>query len=104
MVTGGRDDYKEAAAIRLGENLLLWRRRVRLSQEELAIRAGLHRTEIYKLEHGERLPRIDTLVKLAFSLEVPPGDLVEGLAWVPAHPPPGGHFIARSRGLGASDG
>lgn len=104
MAAGSRRDYQEAAAIRLGENVLHWRRRVRLSQEELALRAGLHRTQIGKLEHGKRLSRIDTLIKLAFSLEVPPGDLVEGLVWVPAHELPGGHFIARRRGLGAGNG
>lgn len=104
MAAGDRDDYKEAAAIRFGENLLLWRRRADMSQEELSARAELHRTEISKLERGQRLPRIDTVIKLAFSLDALPGDLVEGLAWVPAHQRPGSYFIARRRGLEPSDG
>lgn len=90
-----KDAHKEAAAIRFGETLFLTRRRAGLSQEELARNAGLHRTEIGNLEHGKRLPRIDTLIKLAGALEVPPGDLLKGMAWVPAHQRPGGHFIAR---------
>lgn len=66
---------------KFGENLMLIRRRAKLSQEELGFRASLHRTEIGQLERGDRLPRIDTLVKLAGALSVPPGDLLKGVAW-----------------------
>jgi transcriptional regulator with XRE-family HTH domain len=52
-----------------------------ISQEELGFRASLHRTEISQLERGVRLPKIDTLVKLAGALSVPPGDLLKGIAW-----------------------
>jgi transcriptional regulator with XRE-family HTH domain len=54
-----------------GENLAIARHRVHLSQEALGRLAGLHRTEIGMLEHGERTPRIDTLVKLSGSVEAP---------------------------------
>jgi transcriptional regulator with XRE-family HTH domain len=70
-------------AARFGENLTLYRRRAGLSQEELGFRASLHRTEIGQLERGVRLPRIDTLIKLAGSLSIPPGDLLKGVAWTP---------------------
>ncbi len=70
-------------AARFGENLTVYRRRAGLSQEELGFRASLHRTEIGQLERGVRLPRIDTLVKLAGSLSIPPGDLLKGVAWTP---------------------
>ena len=70
-------------AARFGENLTLYRRRAGLSQEELGFRASLHRTEIGQLERGVRLPRIDTLVKLAGALSLPPGDLLKGVAWTP---------------------
>jgi len=66
-----------------GENLTIYRRRAGLSQEELGFRASLHRTEIGELERGVRVPRIDTLVKLAGALSVPPGDLLKGIAWRP---------------------
>ena len=92
--------YKEAAAIRIGENLRLHRRKLRMSQEELAFRSALHRTEIGMLEHGDRLPRIDTLIKIARSLEVQIDDLVEGLDWVPGAARHRGKFIAPRRGLG----
>jgi transcriptional regulator with XRE-family HTH domain len=69
-------------AERLGENLRRIRRREDLSQEELARRASLHRTEIGLLEHGERVCRTDTLIQLAGAMAVPPGELLEGIDWV----------------------
>jgi len=68
-------------ARRFGENLVRIRQRIGMSQEEVGWRASLHRTEIGILERGARLPRIDTLVKLAAALETPPGDLLDGIAW-----------------------
>jgi transcriptional regulator with XRE-family HTH domain len=73
---------EEAAARRLGRNLFTARRRAGFSQEELAALCSLHRTEIGHLEHGRRLPRADTLVKLAAALALTPGDLLDGLDWV----------------------
>ncbi len=70
-------------AARFGENLMLYRKRANLSQEELGFRASLHRTEISQLERGVRVARIDTLIKLAGALSVPPGDLLKGMAWTP---------------------
>jgi len=74
---------------RFGRNLFMARRRAGLSQEALAARAGLHRTEISLLEHGERVPRIDTLMKLAGSLEVPVTDLLRRIEWLPGENFPG---------------
>jgi transcriptional regulator with XRE-family HTH domain len=61
-------------ADQFGRNLAYCRRRAKLSQEELAVRASLHRTAVGQLERGERVARVDTMVKLAGSLGVPPGD------------------------------
>jgi transcriptional regulator with XRE-family HTH domain len=77
---------------RFAENLLIYRRRAKLSQEELGVLASLHRTEIGQLEQGSRLPKIDTLVRLAGALTVPPGDLLKGMAWKPGKTRPG-HFL-----------
>jgi transcriptional regulator with XRE-family HTH domain len=73
----------EAVARHFGDNLRRIRRREGLSQEELAHRASLHRTEIGKLENTERVPRIDTLVQLAGAMAVPPGELLDGIYWTP---------------------
>ncbi len=81
-------------ARRFGETLFITRRRVCLSQEELALYADLHRTEIGRLENGRRVARIDTLVKLASVLEVTTDDLLRGIIWVPRYEHrPGGDFI-----------
>lgn len=77
-------------------NLRRLRRRAGLSQEELARLASLHRTEIGLLEQGERMPRIDTLLRLTASLEVTPNDLLDGIDWVPARDRAEGSFWTRS--------
>jgi transcriptional regulator with XRE-family HTH domain len=82
-----------SVARRFGANLVRCRTRAGFSQEELGFRASLHRTEIGMLERGERLARIDTLVKLAGALEVEPGELLEGIVWKAGDPRPG-HFGA----------
>jgi transcriptional regulator with XRE-family HTH domain len=54
-----------------------------MSQETLAWGASLHRTEISHLERGLRVARVDTVAKLAATLEVDPGELFEGIKWAP---------------------
>lgn len=71
-------------ATRFGHNLARWRERAGLSQEELGMRAELHRTAVGQLERGQRIARADTLVKLAGSLEIRPEQLLTGLEWEPS--------------------
>ncbi|MGA7965555.1 MAG: helix-turn-helix transcriptional regulator [Gammaproteobacteria bacterium] len=78
------DDDPSLLAERFGANLFLLRRRAGFSQEELARYAALHRTEIGLLEHGRRLARVDTVVKLSGSLSVTPGELFTGVGWAVA--------------------
>ena len=79
-----------AVARALGENLRRARRAAGLSQEEVGIGASLHRTEIGLLERGERLPRVDTLLKLAGAMGVRvESSLFDGLSWKPAEATPG---------------
>ncbi len=47
------------------------------SQEELAHRAGLHRTYVSDLERGARNPTITVVDKLATALEATPGQLLD---------------------------
>ncbi len=70
-------------AEQIGHNLAHYRQKANVSQEELGVRSSLHRTAVGQLERGERIPRADTIVKLAGSLGVTPGDLLDGLAWEP---------------------
>lgn len=73
----------EEVAFKFGRNLFRCRRRAAMSQEELGALAQLHRTEIGMLEHGTRLARVDTLMKLAGALEISPSELLEGIDWTP---------------------
>lgn len=87
-MAGQRD---EIAAV-FAANLSHHRKRLGISQERLAYLAGLHRTEIGLLEGAQRVPGIDTVVKLASSLLVEPGELLEGITWLPSSDQPGGDF------------
>lgn len=80
----------EEVALHFGKNLARARRIAGLSQEELAQRASLHRTEIGMLEHGQRVARIDTVVKLAGAMAIEPGVLLEGIHWAPRSRAAGG--------------
>lgn len=79
---------------RFSENLVRFRKRAGLSQEELGLRADLHRTEIGLLERGTRMPQLDTILKLAGGLSVSPCELIEGVTWEPGSFSPGGFGLA----------
>lgn len=61
----------------LGKNLRAARKRLELTQEEVAHRSGLEPAEISRIESGKRDPRVSTLEKLAKALEVDPGQLLK---------------------------
>lgn len=79
----GKEKGPQAAEVSrlLGRNLVEFRGRVGLSQQSAADRAGLHRTHVALIEAGQRLPRLDTIVKLAGAVEVEPCALLAGIAW-----------------------
>lgn len=70
---------RSPVAVEFGRKLRRARKGARLSQEELAHRAALHRTEVSLLERGERVPRIDTVIALTDVLSVTPGSLLDGI-------------------------
>jgi transcriptional regulator with XRE-family HTH domain len=85
-----------SVAEQFGRNLARCRRTAGFSQEEASFRAGLHRTEVSSLERGRRLPRVDTVAKLAAAVKADPGELFEGIVWEPGtlHP---GRFSDKDR-------
>lgn len=85
----------EAAASRLGRNVVLARRRAGFSQEELGALASLHRSHIGFIEIGRRLPRADTLIKLASALAVGVEELVAGIEWIIPAPARSGSFTVQ---------
>jgi transcriptional regulator with XRE-family HTH domain len=66
---------------RFAANLRRARKAAGISQEELAERCELHRTEVSLLERGGREPRLGTLIKLATALGTTAGELCTGIGW-----------------------
>lgn len=66
---------------RFAANLRRVRNKAGVSQEELARRCDLHRTEVSLLERAGREPRLGTIAKLAGSLGTTPAVLCEGITW-----------------------
>ena len=60
-----------------GEVLRKAREKARISQEELAFRAGIDRTFISRLERGVRQPTLTTLIGIGAALDTSPAELVE---------------------------
>jgi transcriptional regulator with XRE-family HTH domain len=68
---------------RFGANLQRSQRRADLSQQGLADLIEMHRVNVSELERGLRLPRIDTILKLAAGTKVSTCALLEGFEWRP---------------------
>ena len=66
----------DTLAPQIGRTVRRHRESAKLSQEELADRAGLHRTYISLLERGRRNPSVDALGKIAGALGVPASRLL----------------------------
>jgi transcriptional regulator with XRE-family HTH domain len=82
-------EFPRDVATGFSVNLVRLRGSAGLSQEELGMRAGLHRTEIGLLERGARIPRLDTIIKVAGGLSISPCELIEGMTWEPGDRTPG---------------
>jgi transcriptional regulator with XRE-family HTH domain len=59
----------------LGRAIREARTELRISQEELSLRTGVHRNYVGGIERGERNPSVVTIARLADALEVPTSDL-----------------------------
>jgi transcriptional regulator with XRE-family HTH domain len=85
---------------RFAANMRRLRGSAGLTQEELAFRAALHRTQISLLENGRRMPRVFTLICLAGALGATPNDLLDGITWEPVVSV-GGGLVVTDPGGGA---
>jgi transcriptional regulator with XRE-family HTH domain len=70
-------------AERFSANLVWFRHQAGLSQQELADRVRMNRVVLSRLEQGQRLPRVDTILKLVAGLEIKSCDLVAWMWWEP---------------------
>jgi len=69
--------YVEPIEKQLGKRVRRFRETQKLSQEELAYRAGVHRTYLGGIERGERNPSLKNLAAIAKALNVRLADLVD---------------------------
>ena len=74
----------DALRERFGANLRDSRKRLNISQWELAFRAETGITSVGPIELGQKIPRIDTFIRLAGALKVSPNELAAGILWTPA--------------------
>jgi len=65
------------AVANLGKNLRAARKKLGLTQEEVAERSGVQAGEISRIETGKRDPQVSTLEKLAAAVELKPGRLLD---------------------------
>lgn len=68
-----------AAAAHIGERITEARRRYTLTQDQLAVRADIDSSNIRSYESGRAMPNVQTLVRIAFALDIAPGDLLNGI-------------------------
>lgn len=83
------DEFDRRVAVQLGRRVRRRRHFLDLSQEALADRAGIHRTQISLYETGDRMPLTSTLIKLAAGLGVSVDQLLVGVKWEVRGPPLG---------------
>lgn len=70
-----------------GERLIVARfNHGRISQEALAERAGIHRTQISLYESGQRQPLLETFVRLAGAFDLDAAGLLGPIRWQPGAP------------------
>ena|ERR1700742_4212740 len=89
----------QAMRIRVSQNIRVARAARRLSQEEIAFRAEVNRSQISMIETGKRAPRIPTMVALAGVFEIGVADLLAGISFTPADSARGGRFVVQELDL-----
>lgn len=72
---GTRATNSAAAQPALGRRLAALRKAAGWTLRELAARSDISRQAILDLEHGAKVPSVDTVAALAAALGVPPGEL-----------------------------
>lgn len=76
-MTGASDSKGDGGRLAFGHRVRTLRVVAGFSQEQLAGRAGLHRTYVSSLERGFRNVSLDNILRLAEALEVSPAALFE---------------------------
>lgn len=69
----------EAAAF-IGRRIGDRRRRLAVTQDELAAASGIDSSNIRAYENGRTMPNIQSLVRIAVALQVEPGTFIDGIS------------------------
>lgn len=70
------DDQKREITEAVGARIKYLRRMKEISQEELALKAGVNPAYFGQVERGLKCPTVDTLYKIAKAMEVSPAELL----------------------------
>lgn len=70
---------RDPILVALGVAVQRRRRELKLSQEEAAARAGIHRTYFADVERGKRNVSLKNLVAIARGLGIRPAELLKGI-------------------------
>lgn len=71
---------KNPSLIKFGEKVRQRREALKLSQEQLADQADIHRTFISGIERGVRNPGLENILRIAQALKTEASKLLEGIA------------------------
>ena len=77
------ENNKQALTVQTGERIRYFRVLKRLSQEELALNAGINPTYIGHIERGLKCPTIDTLNKICIALNITLSQLLDFNSGIP---------------------
>lgn len=70
------EEQKQQIMRATAERIRYLRKQRDISQEELALRAGINTVYYGQIERGQKCPTVDTLYKIAAGLEIPLHDLL----------------------------
>jgi transcriptional regulator with XRE-family HTH domain len=73
------DEFAAYVAGHVGGRIRRRRRAIDMTQEELALDAGVSRSQVSLIEHGKVMPKLDTLILFARALDMTDSQLLAGL-------------------------
>lgn len=74
MINRERDDVTMAS---IGDNIKLYRERVNMSQQDLALKIRVGPSKIDLYETGKKIPTKETILKISTVLDVPASELLD---------------------------
>lgn len=83
------DDLSEKAAASFGKKLREARQAAGMTQERLAQLSSIDRSQVGHLEAGRKMPKLDTIIRLAGALDIEPCKLIADVRWTPPSETPG---------------